>query len=72
VEQPAGELYIGKVIETKPMNKAVFYEIPSTTIKGKKYIVRKMPDGFWKCSCPRFVFNGKKCRHIKKLQHLKI
>ena len=43
-------------------------KVKSTTNKEKEYVVREMPNGEYRCSCPAFVFNDKKpCKHIKTL-----
>lgn len=54
------------------MNNARFYDVKSFTTTGLFYKVRKMPNGSYKCDCPRFVFTGKKCDHIRRIQHLKL
>ena len=56
--------------------KARIYESPSMTVKGKTYVVRHMPDGHWRCSCPNFVFKhlsrrkGElyECKHIEYIK----
>ena len=52
---------------------AKFYKVKSLTTKGKEYIVREMPDGGWRCECPRFVFQARgseeDCKHITRLKN---
>lgn len=50
------------------MQTARFFTIPSETIKGKKYTVRHLPTGEWKCECPQSIFRNSECKHIKKAQ----
>lgn len=51
---------------------AKFFKIKSFSTQGKTYTVRKMPDGFYRCDCPHFVFRGEKCNHIRKIQKIKL
>lgn len=39
--------------------------------KPIEYIVRALPDGTYRCSCPHFVFRGVYCKHIKKIKNEK-
>ncbi len=52
------------------MTEAQFIKAKSFTDPDMEYIIRKMDDGY-RCSCPDFVIRDKKCKHIKRHQHLK-
>ena len=49
--------------------KATFYKVKSFTKPYIDYIVRKMPDGTYRCDCPRFVFSNKDCKHLLKVRN---
>lgn len=51
-------------------DKAEFITVKSMTDPDVEYTIIKTEEGY-RCSCPAFVFNGQKCKHIKKHQHLK-
>lgn len=49
-------------------NVARFFHIPSSKMKGKKWTVRMLPSGEWRCECPDFIFtkHGQEpCKHVK-------
>jgi predicted nucleic acid-binding Zn finger protein len=45
-------------------------KVKSFTDPKKEYMIYKTEDGY-KCTCPDFVLRGHKCKHIRRLQHLK-
>ncbi len=47
------------------MQTARFFQIESESVEGKKYIVRHLPNGEWRCNCPRFIFRNQ-CKHVEK------
>lgn len=47
----------------KNQNRAIFYQVKSSTIKDKKYNVVHLADGSWKCQCWPFIKKGV-CKHI--------
>lgn len=47
--------------------KAKIWMVKSSTQKGVEYVIREMPDGEIRCSCPGFVFRGE-CKHAKKVK----
>lgn len=51
---------------------ARFYYVKSFTDPNKIYTVRHVDFGDWRCSCPYFVFNRKKCDHIRRKQKVKM
>lgn len=53
-------------VYTKPTETglAEFYKIGSLTDKSKVYVIRIMPDGEIRCSCPANAY-GNICNHIK-------
>lgn len=53
-------------VYTKPTESglAEFYKINSLTDKSKVYVIRVMPDGEIRCSCPANAY-GNICSHIK-------
>ena len=55
---------------TNEKMKAQFIKVKSFTDPKKTYIIRKTGEGF-RCSCPAFVLSGKKCKHIRREQHLR-
>lgn len=45
------------------------HTIESFTEKNKRYVIRQMPDGDYRCSCPDFVFRERKkqkCKHVDR------
>jgi hypothetical protein len=46
---------------------AEFFTVKSNS-SNRAYIVRKLPNGEWKCSCPGFIFRND-CKHIEKAQN---
>lgn len=46
-------------------------QVESFTTKGLTYDIFKTEDGY-KCTCPAFTMgDGRKCKHIRRLQHLR-
>lgn len=43
------------------------WSVPSSSDPTKSYTVAKTETGEWGCSCPRWIFHRKVCKHIQKI-----
>lgn len=52
------------------MTDAKFIKVKSFTDPKKEYTLVKTDDGY-RCNCPDYILRDRKCKHIKRYQHLK-